>query len=135
MVKAKKKKQKEEINKLLIENFINLQKVLTELTAKLNFVTEQNSRLLQLFEISTKSFIERQKLSPSPEHLERARELREKEVSEKIDKMLEQNKIIAKGITLMEERIRQNIAKEKEILSDIDTKIEDGFKPRELPHI
>ncbi len=48
------------IEKTLIENFVNLQKVLTNLAVKFEGLSDQISKLLQLFEISAKSFVEKQ---------------------------------------------------------------------------
>ncbi len=107
MVKKRKKRgskrlTKAELEKQLIENFVNLQKVLTNLSIKFEALSDNISKLLQLFEISAKSFIEKQ----SPELGEKKSD---KEFLEKLDKLLDQNKIIAKGLTLMEEKLRERI--------------------------
>ena len=90
------------LNALLIENFVSLQKALTNLTEKFAQLSDNISKLLQLFEVSAKSFSE--KLSSSIPEIER-----DKEFLEKLNKLLEQNKLIAKGITLMEEKIRERV--------------------------
>ncbi len=94
--------KKENIQNILIENFVNLQKVLTNLAVKFESLSDQISKLLQLFEISAKSFVEKQ----SPELGEKEKD---KEFLEKLDKLLDQNKTIAKGLTLMEEKLRERI--------------------------
>lgn len=97
-----KKEKRENIQNMLIENFVNLQKVLTNLAVKFESLSDQISKLLQLFEISAKSFVEKQ----IPELGEKEKD---KEFLEKLDKLLDQNKTIAKGLTLMEEKLRERI--------------------------
>jgi len=91
-----------ELEKKLIDNFVNLQRVLTNLSIKFDSLSDQISKLLQLFEISAKNFAEK----TSGLSIEGGRE-KDKEFLDKIDTLLEQNKTIAKGITLMEERLRE----------------------------
>ena len=98
-----------EVQIALIENFVNLQKVLTNLTIKFDALSDNLNRLLQIFEISAKSFIKKNE-EPSW-----GRE--DKELLNKIDTMLEQNKTIAKGLTLMEEKIRHKALTEPSIPS------------------
>lgn len=88
-----------EIQLALIENFVNLQKVLTNLTVKFDNLSDNISKLLQLFEISAKSFIRKQEEGNSEET----------DVLKKLDTLLEQNKTVAKGLTLIEEKIRHKL--------------------------
>jgi len=90
------------LNTILVENFTNLQKAVTNLAVKFESLNEQISKLLQLFEISAKSFAE--KLSTSTPDIEK-----DKEFLDKLNKLLEQNKVIARGLTLMEERVRERL--------------------------
>lgn len=92
----------EKLNELLIENFVNMQKALTNLTVKFNSLGDQISSLLRLFETSARSFAD--KLSSGVPDAEKDREF-----LEKLDKLLDQNKIIAKGLTLMEEKMRERL--------------------------
>lgn len=97
--KVKNKKVSEpNVDKLLIENFVALQKVMSDMAIKFDSLTNQISKLLNLFENSAKSFSEKQSLGITNE---------DKDFLDKLDKLLEQNKVIAKGITLMEERVRE----------------------------
>lgn len=97
------KKEKTEINasqevrveKVLIENFVSLQKVLTNLAVKFDNLSSQISKLLELFEISAKALAEKGALGEDKTY---------KRAAEKLDSLLEQNKIIAKGIALLHER-------------------------------
>lgn len=113
-----------EIQLALIENFINLQKVLTELTSKFDNLSSNISRLLFLFEESAKSFVEKNKIGSD-----------DKELLNKLDTLLDQNKTVAKGLTLIEEKMRHKLYGDhpKE-----ETKMEEPYgrpRPRPLPKI
>lgn len=84
------------IEKVLIENFISLQKVMTNLALKFDNLATQISKLLELFEISAKTLAEKDIT------LDRGRD--ERKVIEKLDTLFDQNKIIARGLTLLHER-------------------------------
>lgn len=83
------------IEKSLIENFIGMQKVLTNLSSKFDNLTEQISKLLELFEITAKAMAEKD--------FESLQGSDNKEILSKMDKVLDQNKTIAKTLTLMNE--------------------------------
>ncbi len=83
------------IEKVLIENFVSLQKVMTNLAVKFDNLSGQISKLLELFEISAKTLAEKGALGE---------ERTDSKVAEKLDSLLEQNKVIAKGIALLHER-------------------------------
>lgn len=82
------------IDRILVENFVSLQKVMTNLAVKLDNLSNQISRLLELFEISAKTLAEKDYSGKEDN----------KRVIEKLDALLEHNKIIAKGIALLHER-------------------------------
>ena len=136
---TKKEDKQKEVNKILVENFVSLQKAFTNLALRFDSLSDNINKLLQLFEISAKSFVDKQRNSIPQEHIERAKELREREFIEKIDKMLDQNKTIARGITLMEEKMRENLSREKTLLKSIDKEVDEISDkvefPRNLPHI
>ena len=94
-VAPKKIVESPDFEQTLLDNFVNLQKVLTNLAIKFDGLSDQISKILQLFEISAKSFAEK--------HLESGVD---EGSLDKLDTLLEQNKIIAKGIMLMEEKMR-----------------------------
>jgi len=94
------KKSHEEINHILIENFVHLQRVMSEQAQKMDKLTESITNLLQLFEMSARSFMS----SPVIADVEK-----DKEFLNKMDALLEQNKTIAKGLTLMEEKFRERV--------------------------
>jgi hypothetical protein len=84
----------------LIENLVELQKVHTNMAEKFDKLSGQIANLLTLFEMAARSFAEH----PANQGTEK-----DKEFLEKIDKLLDQNKTIAKGLTLMEERVRERV--------------------------
>ena len=84
------------VEKVLVENFISLQKVMTNLAVKFDNLGAQISKLLELFEISAKTLATKDiKLNAKP--------MEDKKVAEKLDELLDQNKIIARGLTLLHE--------------------------------
>ena len=85
------------VDKILIENFVALQKVMANFSKKFDELSKQMSKLLQLFEISAKSFAQKDFTLESPDT---------KKLSQKMDNLLEQNKTIAKGLALMHEANR-----------------------------
>lgn len=108
MQKKRAKKEKisrdaEKLNLILIENFVKLQKAMTNITIKFDNLAEQISKLLQLFEISARSFSEKLSAGTGTD-IEK-----DKEFLEKLNKLLEQNKVIAKGLTLMEEKMKERL--------------------------
>jgi hypothetical protein len=128
--------QKQKSDKLedkLVENLVMLQKVNTDLAEKFDKLTVQISSLLALFETTARSFAS----SPAVQASEK-----DKEFLDKINRLLDQNKTIAKGLTLMEERIRervygqsvpepvrQNSKSEIEMTEQTEIHPEDQFKP------
>jgi hypothetical protein len=101
--KTEKKDKYDKLNMMLIENFINIQKALVNSTEKLEDLSLQISKLLQLFELSAKSFVG--KVDEKVSEMEKDREF-----LTKLNALLEQNKLIAKGLTLMEENIRDRVS-------------------------
>lgn len=94
------KKQSEKLEDKILQNLVNLQKVHVNLAEKFENLSEQISGLLALFETTARTFA---KQAPS--------EITEKDKSflEKIDKLLDQNKTIARGLTMMESKMREKI--------------------------
>ena len=84
------------IERVLVENFVSLQKVMTNLAVKFEGLSSQISKLLELFEISAKTIAEKEySLGESKTN---------SQLVEKVDNLMEQNKIIAKGISLLHEK-------------------------------
>lgn len=84
----------------LIENLVDLQKVHTGMAEKFDKLSNQIVNLLTLFEMAARSFAEH----PANQGTEK-----DKEFLDKIDRLLDQNKTIAKGLTLMEDRLRERL--------------------------
>jgi hypothetical protein len=84
------------IPKALIENFVGLQKVQADLAVKLDALTKQLSELLKLFESTAKTFAENPAVLTAD---------RDKEFMDKINQLLEQDKVIAKGVVYIEDRV------------------------------
>ena len=93
----KKRLSKAELEEVLLNNFVNLQKVLTNLSLKFEDLSNNISKLLELFEISAKTFADK---NSDSENLGG-------DIHAKIDSLLDQNKTIAKGIMLMEDKINK----------------------------
>jgi len=98
---SNKRLTKAELEKMLIDNFVNLQKVLTNLSIKFEALSDNISKLLQLFELSAKSLAEKQggEASFPP---------KDQELMNKLEVLLDQNKTLAKGLTLIESKLREN---------------------------
>ncbi len=83
-----------------ISSLIELQKVHVNLAEKFEKLSTQIENLLALFELAARNFAKQ----PSMQNTEK-----DKEFLDKIDKLLDQNKILAKGLTMMEEKMRERV--------------------------
>jgi len=91
-------KETSKIEKILIENFVSLQKVMVNLSENFDGLTKQISKLLELFEISAKELAKNDPQAGTQDN---------KKVIDKIDNLLDQNKIIARGLSLINEKVSQ----------------------------
>lgn len=91
------RREADKMEKILIENFISMQKVMTNMAEKFDGLSKQLSKLLHLFENSAEALTEKEI------NLEFKGIDKQREVVDKLNIVLEQNKIIAKGLTLMHE--------------------------------
>lgn len=91
---TQKKMTAKEREELLIENFVGLQHAMTNMSIKFGALSDNISKLLGIFEESAKNFMSGGK--PDDE-----------EMIKKIDSLLNQNKTIAKGLVLMEGKLRR----------------------------
>jgi 5'-3' exonuclease len=112
-----KKMSAREREELLIENFVGLQHAMTNLSIKFGGLSDNIGRLLQIFEESAKNFME----GGRPD---------DQDLLKKINSLLDQNKTIAKGLVLMESKLRGRAEPES-------TPQEDSFRqrPKPLPSI
>lgn len=88
--------KKTDAEKILIENFIAMQKVMTNLALSFDNLSKRISRLLDLFEMSAKTLAEKDYEADKGTKSER-------EMNEKLGVLLDQNKTIAKGIAMLHE--------------------------------
>ncbi len=86
------------VDKMLVENFVHLQKVLTQMSIKFDHLTHQISGLLKIFEDSAEGLAKREF------DFEKEQKLNEK-MLQRIDNLFEQNKVIAKGLTLVHDSV------------------------------
>jgi hypothetical protein len=105
---VKKRITKAELEEMLIDNFVNLQRVLTDLSLKFDVLSMNISKLLELFEASAKSLAEKQGVS-LPKLQDKNEPKFDKELLNKLDSLLDQNKTIARGLTLIEGKLRENV--------------------------
>lgn len=84
----------------IAHNLIELQKVHVNLAEKFEKLSDQISSLLALFEMAARNFAKQ----PQIQSMEK-----DKEFLTKIDQLLDQNKVLAKGLTLMEEKMRERL--------------------------
>ena len=89
----KKKMTAREREELLIENFVGLQHAMTNMSIKFGALSDNISKLLQIFEESAKNFMSGGRSD-------------DEEMLGKINSLLDQNKTIAKGLVLMEGKLR-----------------------------
>ena len=90
------------IDRALTDNFITLQKIMVNFSTRFDALTNQISKLLELFEISAKSLARRD--------LETDRKDKDtKKIMEKLDNISQQSGLIGKGLALIHE-----ISSEKE---------------------
>ena len=99
-------------DRILTENFIALQKVIVDLSLKFEGLTKQMSSLLNLFEESAKSIARGEMAGGLGEN---------KEVLDKIDNLFEQNKVIAKGVTLIHDATKLRGMERREMSVPVPT--------------
>lgn len=99
---------KQSLEEQTIQNLIELQKIHVNMVEKFDKLTIQIEGLLALFESAARNFAKQ----PSMQNTEK-----DKEFLDKIDKLLDQNKILAKGLTMMEEKMRERVYGTPSIIS------------------
>jgi len=97
MVKKIKKEEKivesRNTEKLLFENYVELQKVLTSLAVNIDALSKRIDKLVGLFEQSVKTVAEK----------DFQEETKNRQVQDKLEMLINQNKIIAQGVSLIHE--------------------------------
>ncbi|MBI2451516.1 hypothetical protein HYV50_00390 [Candidatus Pacearchaeota archaeon] len=87
------------LEETLIKNIVELQKIHVDMAEKFDKLSKEISQLLALFEATARNFA--RSIPPEVE--------KDKDFLEKIDRLLEQNKTLAKALTLMEESMRDRL--------------------------
>ena len=95
-----------ETEKLLVENFVSLQKVLVNLSGKFDDLTRQITELLKLFEESAKVIVKNEMEKKKDDKGER-------QLLDTMISILDQNKVIAKGLTLIYESMNESEPSQK----------------------
>ncbi len=116
---AKNKMTAKEREELLIENFVGLQHAMTNMSIKFGLLSDNISKLLQVFEEAAKNFISGGKNN-------------DKDMLSKIDSLLNQNKTIAKGLVLMEGKLRGRAEEPQMVQPKIEAP---HIRPKPLPNI
>jgi conjugal transfer/entry exclusion protein len=83
-----------------LHNLVELQKANVNMVERFDKLATQIENLLALFESAARNFAKQ----PGMQSTEK-----DKEFLDKIDKLLDQNKVLAKGLTLMEEKMRERV--------------------------
>ena len=96
-------KKNNNVEEILVENFVSLQRVMTNLSVKFDNLSTQISKLLELFEISAKTLAEKTYDSKDNENGGEIVEKSDNLLEQKLDNLIEQNKVIARGLTLLHE--------------------------------
>ncbi|HIG95103.1 MAG: hypothetical protein QT05_C0050G0049 [archaeon GW2011_AR13] len=99
-VESPKNERDIQTEKILVENFVALQKVMVNLSIKFDNLSGQISKLLELFEISAKALAEKD--------FDLEKDTKDKEkILKKLDDLFDQNKVIARGLTLLHEPVQK----------------------------
>ncbi|MFH1787568.1 MAG: hypothetical protein ABH811_02150 [archaeon] len=106
------------IERTLVQNFVSLQKVMMNLSTRFDNLSDQISKLLDLFEISAKTLA---KKDFSFEYDSKE----QKEILKKLEDISEQNKTLARGLTFLHES-----SSEKEIPAQ---EVVPKFIPKPMP--
>ena len=90
------------IEKILVQNFVSLQEVMTNLSIKFDSLSKGIARLLELFEKSAGALMEKD-LIVTDLNKDEKKEKETKEIIEGLNRLLEQNKVLARGLILLHE--------------------------------
>ena len=89
-----KHKTDKKIEHILVQNSADMQKIMIKLIERFERLSDKIDELLELFEDSAKILVKKEIESGKTENIDQ-------ELLEKINKIMDQNKIIAKGLTLV----------------------------------
>ena len=110
-----------------MRDFIGLQKAMTNLSIKFENLSDNISRLLGVLEISAKDYLANKGKS-TPEV--------DKDLLNKINSLLDQNKTIAKGLVMIEEKVRNKAEQQpQQQMQQPQQNQQSQYKPRILETI
>lgn len=93
---------------ILIQNEIEMQKILADLSLEIKNLTSELSKLVELFSEASKTLSD-EKISKDIEKEDM------KNIGTKVETLVDQNKTIAKGLLLMESAMRDTMEKKREL--------------------
>ena len=96
-IKSEHPKSNSNTEKILSENLVALQKIMANLALNIDGLSKRITKLLDLFEVSAKTLAEKDF------GIEKSAGF-EKELNQKMDTLIEHNKLFAKGLTLLHEK-------------------------------
>ncbi|MEM4702954.1 MAG: hypothetical protein QXP53_00490 [Candidatus Pacearchaeota archaeon] len=100
-------KKEAETDRLLLENFITLQKKLAETVKEIKDIKTNLSDLLEIFKRAEQELKQEKHIALAPR------------IEEKLDKILEQNKMIAEGIVAIGENLEIELKKPRKVEREI----------------
>ncbi len=126
--KPRKSSKDKELEKILINNFVSLQKVMVNLSIKFDGLTNQISKLLELFETSAKVLAEKD-FDAEKNSKETAK------ILEKLENVLDQNRTIARGLTLMHDKINETNNTSQGYYPSQMNQVNQRYPPQQIPPI
>ena len=93
---------------VLVQNQIELQKILADLSLEVKNLTSELSTLVELFREASKTLND-EKISKDIEKEDM------KNIGDKVETLVDQNRTIAKGLLLMESAMRDTMEKKREL--------------------
>ena len=96
VTKKRTTKKKSNIEEVLIKNSADMQNIMLKLIERFDKLSIKIGDLLELFEDSAKILVKKEMESGNANHFS-------EELLEKINKLIEQNRVIARGLTLIHE--------------------------------
>jgi hypothetical protein len=115
-------KKKSNIEKMLIENFTSLQGVMADLSVKFNSLAGSIAKLLEVFENAAKTLMEKD-LNVGESRVDNAK------VVERLDKLLEHDRVIARSLALLHEDHREEV----QIQEQTRPARPQGIRPPQMP--
>ena len=114
------------LGRVLIENFVGLQKVMVNLSVKFDDLSNKISKLLELFEISAKALAEKDLTVEKT-----ARD--DTQIMKEMGNLSEQNKVIARGLTLMHNKLSEEPGESIERPSQMPFPVPSRNPPMQYP--